>query len=211
MTINRATQNEVVLPYSPLIKDTTIQALNRELERHKQFLTQYSEKVIPRPEHQELLQKYKELAVIEYGTHSKLRMEKKKTEKLRGQLQKALEQTKEICSVYSDALSCRSSTKNYDLFLLELYLLLKVRAIWFGQPFEFTIVFYLINYFRVQKDNVRCFLCELYMHNFFWKNRGMRTLVLLLGMCNSKLSYPLLGIKSNGIRPIAYSKEERMV
>lgn len=82
MTINRATQIEVELPYSHLIKDTTIQLLNMELERHKQFLTQYREQVIPRAEHQELLQKYKELATTEDKTHAEHRMEKKKTKKL---------------------------------------------------------------------------------------------------------------------------------
>lgn len=134
MTINRATQNEVVLPYSPSIKDTTIQVLSRELERHKQFLTKYQEQVIPREEHQEFLQKCKALVVTEDETHEEIRMEKKKIEKLGGKLQKALEQTKEICFVYSDALSCRSPGKNYAQFLLERCLLLKVRAIRIWYP-----------------------------------------------------------------------------
>lgn len=58
-------------------------------------------------------------------------------EELQGQYQKVVEHIKIICSLYSDALACRSPAMNYALFLLERYLLLKVKAIRVGHPFEF--------------------------------------------------------------------------
>jgi hypothetical protein len=89
-----------------------------------------------------------------------------KVKKVQGQLDGALEQIKEICSVYSDIVVCRAPTTNYTLFLLEHYLLLRIKAIRVGKPFEFTIVSDFVSCFREQEEGVKYFMCELYLHNF---------------------------------------------
>jgi hypothetical protein len=77
-----------------------------------------------------------------------------------------LEQIKEIFSVYSDIVACKAPTTNYTLFLLERYLLLRIKSIREEKPFEFTIVFEFVSCFREQEEGVQYFLCELYLHNF---------------------------------------------
>ena len=42
-----------------------------------------------------------------------------KIKKVQTQLEKSLEQIKEICVVYSDAINCRAPATNYMLLLLE--------------------------------------------------------------------------------------------
>lgn len=117
-------------------------------------MTQYGEEVISRAEHQESKQKYKALVITKDETHCKLRMEKNKIGKLWGKLKKDLEQTKE------------TPAKNYYVFLLEGYLLLKVQAIQPGQPFEFTTISDFLKCFSEQKDNFMYFLSDIYMHSF---------------------------------------------
>ena len=82
MNTNRATKAKVLLIYSHLIKDTTSQVLNMELERHKKFLEKYRGAVIPPTEQQEFLKKYKVLATTEDEIFAKLIMEENKIEKL---------------------------------------------------------------------------------------------------------------------------------
>ena len=71
-----------------------------------------------------------------------------KVKKVQGQLDGALEKIKEICSVYSDIVVCRAPTTNYTLFLLERYMLLRVKYIRVGKPFEFTTVSDFVSCFR---------------------------------------------------------------
>jgi hypothetical protein len=77
-----------------------------------------------------------------------------------------LEQIKEICDVYTDAIDCRAPATNYTLFLLERYLLLRVKSIRAGKPIKFTTVSEFVSCFREQEEKVQYFLCELYLHNF---------------------------------------------
>jgi hypothetical protein len=86
--------------------------------------------------------------------------------KVQGHLDGALEQLKEIFSVYSDILACRAPATNYALFLLEHYLLLKVKSIRAGTPSEFTIFSNFVSCFKEKDDGVQYFFCELYLHNF---------------------------------------------
>lgn len=103
--------------------------------------------------------------------YSELREAKKKIQTLKGHLEKAMEQIKEICFIYSDAISCRSPTRNYALFLLERYLLLKFKAMWLGKPYEFNNFLDFVTSFDKKDDHTRYFLCELYMHNLFLKEK----------------------------------------
>jgi hypothetical protein len=77
-----------------------------------------------------------------------------------------LEKIKEIFSVYSDIVACRAPATNYALFLLEHYLLLKVKAIREDTPSKFTIVSNFVSCFKEQEDGVQYFFCELYLHSF---------------------------------------------
>ena len=85
---------------------------------------------------------------------------------MQSQFEKSLEQIKHICDVYSDAINCRALATNYTLFLLEHYLLLRVKSIRVGKPITFSIVLEFISCFREQEEKVQYFLCELYFHNF---------------------------------------------
>jgi len=58
------------------------------------------------------LQNFKALTVMEGKTYAKLREPKKTFKSLKGQLEKSIEEMKENCSVYPNALSCRSPIIN---------------------------------------------------------------------------------------------------
>ena len=77
-----------------------------------------------------------------------------------------MEKIKSIFSIYYDILACRAPANNYSLFLLERYLLLKVKSIREGTPSEFATVSDFFSCFKEQDDAVKYFLCELYLHNF---------------------------------------------
>jgi hypothetical protein len=106
------------------------------------------------------------MSTTENETFVELNKAKEKVKKVQGQLDGALEKIKEIFSVYSDILACRAPATNYALFLLERYLLLKVKSIRAGTPSEFTTVSNFVSCFKEQEDGVQYFLCELYLHNF---------------------------------------------
>jgi hypothetical protein len=90
--------------------------------------------------------------------------------KIQIQFEKSLEKIKEICDVYSDAINYRSLATNYTLFLLECYMLLRVKSIREGNPITFSTVPEFISCFREQEEKVRYFLCELYFHNFIFED-----------------------------------------
>lgn len=73
--------------------------------------------------------KFKELNITQSDTFDKFRKEEENLRKGKGKLDKVMGQIDVIFSLYFDVLSCRSPTTNYVLFLLERYLLLKIKAI----------------------------------------------------------------------------------
>jgi hypothetical protein len=87
------------------------------------------------------------------------------------QLEKSLEQIKEICDVYFDDVNCRATATNYTLFLLERYMLLRVKAIRVGKPISFSTIPEFISCFREQDEKVQYFLFELYFHNFILEEK----------------------------------------
>ena len=72
-----------------------------------------------------------------------------------------------IFSLYSDVLTCRALATNYALFLVEWYLLLKIKAVRAGKPTAFKTIEEFFHCWNDQDEQVQCLLCELYMHNFF--------------------------------------------
>jgi hypothetical protein len=117
-------------------------------------------------EHQKVVKQLKSMSATENKTFVELTRAQGKVNKVQGQLDKALEKIKEIFSVYNDIVDCRAPATNYTLFLLERYLLLRIKAIREGKPIEFTIVSEFVSCFREQEEKVQYFLCELYLHKF---------------------------------------------
>jgi len=102
---------------------------------------------VPLQVHQELRKKFEALTVTEDETFTTYKDEQKNLKKAQVNLQKAKEQLETVCSIYSDALSCRPPTTNYALFLLERYLLFKVKYIKAGNSVEI----------KTTPDFVKCF------------------------------------------------------
>ena len=88
------------------------------------------------------------MTTTEGETYAALTRAQEKIKKVQAQLEKSLEQIKEICDIYSDAINCRAPATNYTLFLLERYLLLRVKAIRAGKPISFSTVPEFISCFR---------------------------------------------------------------
>ena len=84
---------------------------------------------------------------------------------MQAQLETTLEKIKHICDVYCDAINYRGPATNYVLFLLERYLLLRVKAIKAHKPISFATVPEFISCFKDQEVKVQYLLCELYFHN----------------------------------------------
>lgn len=118
MTQDDETQIEETHHYIRLGREAIIIKLYNELTKTHQELSQHKEEVVPLQVHQELQKKFKELTVTEDETFANFKDEQNKLEKAQAKLQKAKEQIETICSLQSDALSCRSPTTNYALFLL---------------------------------------------------------------------------------------------
>lgn len=73
--------------------------------------------------------KCRELTITKNETFDKFRQEEEKRRKIKSKLDKFVGQVDAIFSLYSNVLSCRSPATNYALFLLERYLMLKIKAI----------------------------------------------------------------------------------
>jgi hypothetical protein len=127
--------------------------------------------MVTRDEYQNIVKQLKDMITTEGETYVVLIRVQGKIKKVQTQLEKSLEQIKEICDVYSDAINYRAPTTNYILFLLEQYLLLRVKAIRAGKLISFSTVLDFISCFREQDEKVQYFLCELYFHNFILEKK----------------------------------------
>lgn len=71
-----------------------------------------------------------------------------------------------LCSLYTNALACSSLAKNYALFLLEIYLQLKINVVKVGKPIELKIVDDFINCCKHHGVKVQWLFSKFYLHNF---------------------------------------------
>jgi chromosome segregation ATPase len=126
----------------------TIDRLKAEMGQAQQALAQHQDEMVTRTEYQNIVKELKDMTTIEGDTYDALTRAQGKIKKVQNQLEKALEKIKEICDVYSDVINCRDPTTNYTLFLLEQYLLLRVKAIRVEKPISFSIVPEFISCFR---------------------------------------------------------------
>jgi hypothetical protein len=181
-------------------QDVVIDRLNVKLVQAQQALTQSREEMITRDEHQKVVKQLKDISATKSETYAELTKAQEKIKKMQSQFEKDLEQIKEICDVHSDAINCIYPATNYTLFLLECFLLLRVKAIIVGNSVTFSTVLEFISCFRDQQEKVQYFLCELYFHNLFWKMTGKITMVPLLEKFSSMHYFPLLRTKLYGER-----------
>ena len=108
--------------------------------------------------------------IIESKTFDRCRKAEEKMEKIKLKLERVISQTNTICSLYSNVLACRSPATNYALFLLERYLLLKIKVVRAGKPIELRTIEDFINCCKQHGVNVQRILCKFYLHNFVLKN-----------------------------------------
>ena len=107
--------------------------------------------------HQELKKTFAALTITEDETFVHFRVEQKKVEKEWEILQKAKEQLETISSFYLNTLSCRALATNYAFYLLERFLLLKIKAAKVGKPMEIKNTSNFVKFFREQNEKVqRC-------------------------------------------------------
>jgi hypothetical protein len=152
VTIEKTVQTEEVF-HSPE-KDAIIKRLEAELEQSQQTLTQCISEMVTVPEHHKVVRQLRAMSTTKNETFVELNRAKEKVKKVQSQLNGALEQIKEICSVYSDILACKAPATNYALFLLERYFLLKVKPIRVGTPSKFTTISNFVSCFKEQEDGV---------------------------------------------------------
>ena len=101
---------------------------------------------------------------------NRCRKMEEKIKKIKLKLDRVIGQTKPICSLYMGVLACRSPATNYALFLLEWYLLLKIKAVRVGKPIELRTIEDVINCCKQHGVKVQRILCEIYLHNFVLEN-----------------------------------------
>jgi hypothetical protein len=140
--------------------------LEEELEQSQQTLTQCRSEMVKVSEHQKVVRQLRAMSATENDNFDELNRAKEKVKKVHGHIDGSLEKIKDFFSIYYDILACRAHATNYALFLLERYLLLKVKDIRVDTPSEFTTVYIFVSCFKEQEDGVKYFLCELYLHNF---------------------------------------------
>jgi DNA repair exonuclease SbcCD ATPase subunit len=105
--------------YQSQAQSVTIDRLKSELTQAQQALAQHKHGMVTRTKYQRIFKESKDMTSIEGETYVALTRAQEKIKKVQTQLEKYLEQIKEICDVYSDAINCRAPTTNYMLLLLE--------------------------------------------------------------------------------------------
>jgi hypothetical protein len=163
-TINTIVQTEEAF-HSPE-QDSIIKRLEAELEQSQQTLIQCKSEMVTMSEYQKVVKQLQSMSTTENETFVEISRAKGKVKKVHGQLYGSLVQIKLIFSVYSNIVACKDPATNYTLFLLERYMLLRVKYIRVGKPFEFTTVSDFVACFREQEEGVQYFMCELHLHNF---------------------------------------------
>jgi hypothetical protein len=125
-----------------------IDRIKEELTQAQQALVQHQHEMVTRTEYQRVVKELKSMTATEGETYVALTKAQENIKKVQTQLEKDLEKIKHICDVYSDSINCRAPATNYVLFLLELYLLLRVKSIRAGKPISFSTVPEFISCFR---------------------------------------------------------------
>jgi len=107
---------------------------------------------------------------IESETFDRYRKVEDKVERKKLKLDRVMARIDTICSLYTDVLACRAPATNYSLFLLEKYLLLKIKAVRARKSIELKTVEDFINCCKQHDVKVQRLVCEFYLHNFVLEN-----------------------------------------
>lgn len=133
---------------------------------------------------------------------------RKKLKKVKTKLDRSRNQIDTIFLLYSYVLTCRSPATNYSLFLLERYLLLKVKAIKDGKPIELKATEDFISCCKEHGEKFQRFFVNFICIISYQKENLIRTLSILLEIFNSSLLYLLQLINLSGLRHIIHSKDK---
>ena len=95
-----------------------IERLEVGLVQSQQALTQTRDEMVTMTEHQRVVKQLKTMSSMENEMYAEMTKAQGKTKKVQGQLEKALEQIKVICDIYTNEIDCRAPATNYTLFLL---------------------------------------------------------------------------------------------
>ena len=106
----------------------------------------------------------------EVEAHEKCRKAEEKADKVMNQLNLAYNRMDTLCSLYTDVLACRCLTKNYALFLLEIYLQLKIKEFRAGKSIELKTINDFVSCCKLYGVKVQRLLCEFYLHNLILEN-----------------------------------------
>lgn len=107
---------------------------------------------------------------MENETFDSCRKAEEKLEKVKFKLDRVMSQKNTIFSLYLNVLTCRSPTTNYAFFLIEWYLLLKIKVVRAGKPIELGTIEDFINCCKQHGAKVQRLLYEFYLHNFILEN-----------------------------------------
>ena len=110
--------------------------------------------------------KVRELTLNENGTFDRFRQDEEKLNKVKTKLDRVMSQIDTIFSLYSGVLTCRSPATNYALFLLERYLLLKIKDVRASKPIKLKTTEEFISCRKEHGAKVQWLLCKFYLHNF---------------------------------------------
>jgi predicted phage tail protein len=121
--------------FQSLEQGVVINRLEAELVQTQQTLTQCRSEMVTMEENQKVVKQLQAMSTTKNENFVELSRAQGKVKKVQGQLDKSLEKIKEIFFVYSNIVYCRAPATNYTLFLLERYLLLRIKSIRAGKPF----------------------------------------------------------------------------
>jgi hypothetical protein len=102
--------------FQSMEQSAIIDRLETELVKTQQTLTWCISDMVTMAEHQKFVKQFKTISAIENETFVELTRAQEKVKKVQNQLDKYLEQIKEICDVYTDAIDSRAPATNYTLF-----------------------------------------------------------------------------------------------
>lgn len=143
---NKSTQTTIQAKDFMTRNDPIIVNLQEELAQAQLALEWLEQETVSKKKYQELKRQLQDMKKAKSENFDKCRKAKEKFEKTKLRLDKVIIQTYTLCSLYTDVLACISPANNYALFLLERYLLLKIKAVRAGKPIELKTIEDFINF-----------------------------------------------------------------
>ena len=134
----------------------------------------------------------KSIHEAEAEAHKKYQRAEEKADKVMNQLKLAYNRMHTLCSLYTDVLACRCPAKNYALFLLEIYLQLKIKAVREGKSIDLKKIDDFMTCYKLYGVKVQRLMCEFYLHNLILENDIETNPSLLWVTSNTKHLFHLM-------------------